>query len=62
MSTGLPAEVLRRDREQTFRIWAQMEPMFRWGKRAIGIAAVLAFLFIALEAVRMYQTLAGIHP
>lgn len=48
--------------EETFRLWRQLDPLFRWARRAFVITTVLVIGFILLEAVRLYQTLAGIHP
>ncbi len=48
--------------EETFRLWRQLDPLFRWARRAFIITTVLVIGFILLEAVRLYQTLAGIHP
>jgi putative membrane protein len=51
-----------RKEDETFRLWSSLDPVFRWARRAVTITAVLVFGFVLLEAIRLYQTLAGIHP
>jgi hypothetical protein len=48
--------------EETFHLWHQLEPLFRWARRAVTIVSVLMLGFILMEGLRLYQTLSGIHP
>lgn len=48
--------------ENTSALWKQLHRAYIWFRRALFAISLLMIAFLVLEGVRMYQTLAGIHP
>lgn len=48
--------------ESSIGLWKYIDRIVRWFKIAVTVVTVFGLAFLVLETVRMYQTLAGMHP
>lgn len=62
MEAPLPIAVADDATSASQGLWRHVQWLARWLKVSLTVVTAIALAFLALEAVRMYQTLSGIHP
>ena len=62
MAAPLPIAEADDATRASLELWGHVRWFVRWLKISLSLVTAIALAFLALEAVRMYQTLSGVHP